>query len=583
MVMKILEELLKKNIIKQEEYDVCLQELKNSEITEENLLIQKGIIKKEEILKIKSDILNVPIFKDVDILEIPETTLAIIPEESASYYKMVPLRLAQGVLEVGMLDPEDIKAKEVLSFLARQGKFDFKIYLIQESDLEDVFKRYENIQDVVGEALTELQGDAAEEGGDVDLFYDENKDASKLGDDAPIIKMVSAIFKHGVEARASDVHIEPTAAELRIRFRVDGILQTSLKLPKVTHSAIVARVKILSRLRIDETRIPQDGRFSAKIDKKEIDFRVSTFPTKLGEKVVIRILDPTEGLRTYKEIGLSENNLKILREQIRKPYGMILSTGPTGSGKTTTLYSILQELNQPGVNIVTLEDPIEYFVSGVNQSQIRAEIGYTFAKGLRSVVRQDPDIIMVGEIRDEESANLATHAALTGHILLSTIHTNNAIGVVSRLMDMKIRSFLIPSTLNIAVGQRLARKICPYCMEKVKPEPAVQKMMIDELSKLPNEVRKTLNIPEPMYIYRAKGCPKCNNKGEKGRIGIFEILKMTDELEKVIINDPTESALEQEVRRQGMINMRQDGIIKALEGKLSIEEVIRVTDSDSNI
>jgi len=575
----LLDQLLKENLITKEKYTELSNKIKTSKVTEENLLLEAGILKEDEILKLKSKIFNVPIFKDIESLEIPDQVLSIIPEESVQYYKMVPLKLEKGMFYIGMINPDNIKAKEALSFLARQQKFQIKIYLISQKQFKEILKRYRDLQEVVGEALTELQS-----GGDMDFYSDDENIASKksetLEENAPIIKMVSAILRHGVEARASDVHIEPILTELRIRFRVDGSLHSTLQLPLKTHSAIIARIKILSRLRIDETRVPQDGRFSATIDSKQIDFRVSSFPTKLGEKIVIRILDPNEGLKTYKEIGLSEFNLETLREQVSKPYGMILSTGPTGSGKTTTLYSILQKLNSPDVNIVTLEDPIEYFVSGVNQSQIRPEIGYTFAKGLRSVVRQDPDIIMVGEIRDEESASLATHAALTGHIVLSTIHTNNAIGTISRLIDMKIRPFLIPSSLNIAIAQRLARKICPYCMKKIRPEPKVKKMIMEDISQIPKIVRNKINIPDEIYIYKAKGCKKCNQKGEKGRIGIFEILKMTDELEKIIIDNPQESILEKAAHDQGMITLRQDGILKALEGKISIEEVLRVTESE---
>ncbi len=575
----LIEELFKRNLINEETYNKALEELQSSQKSEEKIIIENEFLGLDQLLQIKSELLNTPVFKDISSLQIREEVLSIIPEESAKYYQMVPLKLSEGIFEVGMLNPRDIKAKEVLLFLARQNKIEAKIYIISESDFEEILKKYRDIQEVVGEALDELEG-GIESSMEI---LDEDERATnnvELEDEAPIIKMVAAILRHAVEGKSSDIHIEPTSTEVKVRVRVDGLLVDSLKIPIATHSAIVARIKILSRLRIDETRVPQDGRFSTRINGKEIDFRVSTFPTKLGEKVVIRILDPNEGLRTYKEIGLSENNLQILKEQINKPYGMILSTGPTGSGKTTTLYSVLQELNQPDVNIVTLEDPIEYFVSGINQSQVRPEIGYTFAKGLRSIVRQDPDIIMVGEIRDEESAGLATQAALTGHIVLSTIHTNNAIGVVSRLIDMKVRPFLIPSSLNISIGQRLARRLCPHCMEKVEPLPKVEKMIINELSKIKKEVRDQLKIPDRIYIYRSKGCPKCNNKGEKGRIGIFEILRMTKELEKIIIEDPAESALVVEAGRQGMINMRQDAIIKALEGKLSIEEVLRVTEGE---
>ncbi|MDD3919287.1 MAG: GspE/PulE family protein [Candidatus Pacebacteria bacterium] len=574
----LLEELLKRKLITEEDYTLAIKDLQSSQRSEENVIVEGKLLDSDKLLEIKSELFNTPFMKEVANLGIAEDVLSIIPEESAKYYQMVPLKLIKGELDVGMLDPQDIKAKEVLLFLARQNKIKVNIFLISEADFEEVLKKYRDIKEVVGAALNELEG--GEETNFEVLDEDGSRKVTELEDDAPIIKMVSAILRHGVEGKASDIHIEPMMSEVKIRFRVDGLLADSLKIPLATHAAIVARVKILSRLRIDETRIPQDGRFSTRINNKEIDFRVSTFPTKLGEKVVIRILDPNEGLRSYKEIGLSENNLAILKEQIHRPYGMILSTGPTGSGKTTTLYAILKELNQSDVNIVTLEDPIEYFMEGVNQSQVRPEIGYTFAKGLRSVVRQDPDIIMVGEIRDEESADLATQAALTGHIVLSTIHTNNAVGVVSRLVDMKIRPFLIPSSLNISIGQRLARRLCPYCIEKVEPLPNIEKMIINELSILPKSVRDSVKIPSKIYIYRSKGCSKCNNKGEKGRIGIFEILKMTSELEKIIVEDPIETLLEAEAKRQGMIDMRQDAILKALEGKLSMEEVLRVTEGE---
>ncbi|MDD4661826.1 MAG: GspE/PulE family protein [Candidatus Pacebacteria bacterium] len=575
----LLEELLKRNLINEEIYNSAIQEMQEGSISEEKVIIKKDLISLEKLISIKSELLNTPVFENISDLQIQDDVLSIIPEESAKYYGMVPLRLESGILEVGMLNPKDIKAKEVLLFLARQHKIEVKIYLISEADFDEVFKKYRDMQEVIGEALDELGGENNSEL--VFLEDDEKVDTAELlENEAPIIKMVAAILRNGVEGKASDIHIEPNTSEVKVRFRIDGNLEDTLKVPLATHAAIVARIKILSKLRIDETRMPQDGRFSTKISGKEIDFRVSTFPTKLGEKVVIRILDPNEGLRSYKEIGLSENNLEIIKEQITRPYGMILSTGPTGSGKTTTLYSILQQLNQPDVNIVTLEDPIEYFVSGVNQSQIRPEIGYTFAKGLRSVVRQDPDIIMVGEIRDEESASLATNAALTGHIVLSTIHTNNAVGVISRLIDMKIRPFLIPSSLNISIGQRLARKLCPYCIEKIEPLPKVEKMIISELSKIKKEQRDKIKIPNKIYLYRSKGCSKCNNKGEKGRVGIFEILKMTSSLEKIIVENPTDSALEMEASRQGMINMRQDAILKAMEGKISMEEVLRVTEGE---
>lgn len=576
----LLDELLKEKLITKEEHSKYLAELQSSNKSEEKIILENELVTEDKLSEIKGKLLNVPVFENASFAQISNDVLALIPEESAKYYKIAPLRLVEDTFEVGMVNPEDIKAKEVILFLARQSNFKTKIYLISENDFQEVLRKYRDIAEVVGEALSELREDEKSEM--IVLDDDESTDVSAiLEDQAPVIKMVSAILRHGIEEKASDVHIEPVENEVRVRVRVDGILYDTLKIPLGIHGAIVARIKILSRLRIDEARMPQDGRFSTKIGGKQIDFRVSTFPTKLGEKIAIRILDPSEGLKTYKEIGLSENNLEILRKQIRKPYGMILSTGPTGSGKTTTLYAILQEINKPGVNIITLEDPIEYFVPGINQSQIRPEIGYTFTKGLRTVVRQDPDIIMVGEIRDEESANLATHAALTGHIVLSTVHTNNAIGTLARLIDLKIRPFLIPTSLNISIGQRLARRLCPFCVEKVKPLPKIEKLITSELSTIKKNVRDKLKLPSKIYTYKSKGCPKCNNKGEKGRIGIFEILRMTKDLEKIIIENPTEAAFLTEAINQGMITMRQDAIIKALEGRVSIEEVLRVTEEQA--
>ncbi len=574
----LLEELLKRDLIDKDVYEKSITELQSTETSEELFIIQNNLIAQDKLLEIKGEVFNIPILTDVFSLKIRDEVLSIIPEESAKYYKMVPLRLENGILEVGTLNPDNVKAKEVLLFLARQNKIKTKLYLIAETDFEEILKGYRNIKSVVGEALDKLGKDEKTDVVVLDEDEIDLKEERLTEDEAPIIKMVTAILRHAVDKKASDIHIEPSDTEVKIRLRLDGHLFDALRVPMATHSAIIARIKILSRLRIDETRIPQDGRFSIRIGSKQIDFRVSTFPTKLGEKVAIRILDPTEGLRSYKDIGLSENNLEVLREQIKRPHGMILSTGPTGSGKTTTLYAILQELNKVDVNIITLEDPIEYFVSGINQSQIRPEIGYTFAKGLRSVVRQDPDVIMVGEIRDEESANLATHAALTGHIVLSTIHTNNAIGVVSRLIDLKIKPFLIPSSLNISVGQRLARRLCPHCIEKVKPLPKIEKLIISELSTIKKDIRDKMKISDKIYTYKSEGCPKCNQKGEKGRIGIFEILKMTKNLEKIIIENLSEAALLEEADHQGMVNMRQDAVLKALEGKISMEEVLRVTE-----
>jgi type IV pilus assembly protein PilB len=399
-----------------------------------------------------------------------------------------------------------------------------------------------------------------------------------VADEAPIIKMVMVILRHAIEGNASDIHIEPNREKLNIRFRQDGILHLSLFLPLSVHLSIVSRVKILANLKIDENRVPQDGRFSLKVNDKDIDFRVATFPTLYGEKVVLRVLDPTTGLKSFDKMGLSQRNLELITEAAKKPYGMVLSSGPTGSGKTTTLYALLRVLNQEGVNIVTLEDPIEYSIEGVNQSQVRPEIGYNFSEGLRQILRQDPNIIMVGEIRDEETANLAIHSALTGHVVLSTLHTNSAIGVIPRLIDMGIKPFLIPATLRIAISQRLVRTLCENCKKKVALNEKVKSYVMETLKGMPAEAKKDLQITDPLYVYEPNGCDVCNFKGYKGRVGLFEVLSMTDELADVITKTPSEAAILKVAQKQGMLTMAQEGILKVLSGETSIEEVTRATE-----
>ena len=359
---------------------------------------------------------------------------------------------------------------------------------------------------------------------------------------------------------------------------MDGVLHTSLFLPKDVHSAIISRIKILSNLKIDETRIPQDGRFHTFIDKKKIDFRVSTLPTTTGEKVALRVLDPSIGLGGFSDLGLYGYNLKTLEKGIEKPFGMVLITGPTGSGKTTTLYAILNALNKEGVNIISLEDPIEYYIEGINQSQIRPEIGYTFASGLRHILRQDPDVIMVGEIRDEETAGLAIHAALTGHIVLSTLHTNNAVGVIPRLIDMGVSSFLLPPSLNLAIAQRLVKRLCEQCKKQVSASPQVADIIEQELNKLSLKKEERAERKKPYKIYQAQGCKFCGQRGTKGRIALFEMIKITSEMEEIIIKNPTESAIEKEAQRQGMTTMKQDGVLKVLEGVISFEEMVKAVE-----
>ena len=364
---------------------------------------------------------------------------------------------------------------------------------------------------------------------------------------------------------------------MRIRFRVDGVLQEITSLPIELHLPIVSRVKILSNLQIDESRVPQDGRFRTVIFGRDIDFRVSTFPTPVGEKVAIRVLDPTIGLKSVDNLGLVGKTAEMVGEAIKKPFGMVLVTGPTASGKTTTIYALLQILNKDDINILSLEDPVEYFIDGVNQSQVKPEIGYTFASGLRQILRQDPDVIMVGEIRDNETAELAVHAALTGQIVIATLHTNNAVGAIPRLVDMKVEPFLLPAALNLMISQRLVRRLCEKCREEVSPAPEVAKIIDDELGKLPAELRAKIKYRAPYKVFHSRGCEACHGKGVIGRLAIFEAFSMTRELEEIVNVSPAEGKIKDEAERQGMVTLRQDGILKALQGMIPIEEVLRET------
>jgi type IV pilus assembly protein PilB len=575
--MGILKKLFEKKIIDKAQLTSLEFEVKTSGKKEEEVILEKQILSEDELYKLKSEDLKIPL-REVFPEEVPLRILEKIPEETAKHYKMIGIGEKGNVLEVGMVYPEDLSAREALAFLSRQQKFNLKIFLIKPTTFENLLRQIRTFRKEVSVALSELEKEIA-----VEKLEERPKTAeeiAKLAEEAPISKVVAVMLRHAVDGKASDIHIEPGKEKMRVRFRSLGELHSSLLLPMRIHPAIVARIKILSNLKLDESRIPQDGRFSAKIEDRDIDFRVSTFPTTLGEKVAIRVLDPRVGLKKFEELGLTGRNYEVIKREIQRPWGMILATGPTGSGKTTTLYAILQILNREGVNIVTLEDPVEYFIEGINQSQIRPELNYDFATGLRSILRQDPDIIMVGEIRDEESAGLAIHAALTGHIVLSTLHTTNAIGVIPRLIDMGIKPYLIPPTLRIALAQRLVRRLCDNCKRKVKAKKEISDLILKEIEEMPEEAKKEAQekIKKPIYVYEPVGCPKCNKTGFSGRIAVFEVLAMTDTLADIILKEPTELKLREEAKRQGMITMMQDGILKVLDGITTIEEVIRVAE-----
>ena len=571
--MTLIQQLIKKGILDKGKAAALEFEVRETGKREEEVILERRIVDENFLFGLKSKNLKIPL-KAIVASEVPLETLGMIPEETAKHYKMIPLVRKDKTLEVGMVYPKDLKTQEALKFLARQAPFAYQVFLITPTTFSNLLKQYRTLRKEVGRALEELEVELKEK--KVEVRPRTAAEFERLAEEAPITKIVAVILRHATEGKASDVHIEPTREKLRIRFRLLGILHSSIFLPLRTHPAVVARIKILSNLKIDETRIPQDGRFSTKIGGKRIDFRVSTFPTTLGEKVAIRVLDPAIGLKTFEQLGLEKRNLGVVKRAIKSPYGLILASGPTGCGKTTTLYGILQVLNKEGVNIITLEDPVEYFIEGINQSQVRPEIGYDFAVGLRHIVRQDPDIIMVGEIRDSETASLSTHAALTGHIVLSTLHTSNAIGVIPRLVDLGIQPYLIPPTLSIAIAQRLVRRLCDHCKKKIKPKEEIKNLILKEIDNLPPQIEKNFKIPKPISIFKAIGCRKCNKEGFTGRVGLFEILSMTDQLSDIILKEPSESEIIKEAKRQGMIAMKQDGILKVLNGVTTIEEVLRV-------
>lgn len=511
--------------------------------------------------------------------------LAYIPFESAKHYGFVPLAEADGALEVGIVDPDNIEAMDALHFISGKIGIPYKIFLITTEDFERVLEAYENLSGEVGKALSEYEiaaevpapgtkkGDATAVtalAGEETLDLAGGGHSETLKEDAPVTKIVSTVLRYAIEGKASDIHIEPTPTKTRVRFRMDGELHTSLELPAKVHDAVVARIKILSQLRLDEKRKPQDGRFSANVEKRRIDFRVSTFPTEYGEKVVMRILDQTQSTATLESVGLSKENLKTVREFLKAPYGIVLIAGPTGSGKSTTLFAMLSELDREAANVVSLEDPVEYQIPGVSQSQVKPEIGYTFASGLRSILRQDPDVIMVGEIRDKETAALAVQAALTGHLVFSTIHTNTATGAIPRLIDMGVDPYLIAPTLIAVIGQRLVRKLCTGAGKAVPVNDSLKALLEQQFADLPEQYRKKL--PSFKTFYRATKTQECPD-GTRGRTGAFEILQITNKLESVILKDPVEEKIYQAARAEGMLTMREDAIVRALTGEIPFEEV----------
>ena len=562
--MNVLNLLTETGALKPEDAAALFEESRTTKLPVEDLLAKRGI-SREEILKYASERYGIPI-RTLPQAPIGKEALDYIPEDSARHYGFVPIGLENGALEVGITDPDNIEALDALQFISTKVGLPYKLYLISNADFSKVLDEYGSLTEKVSEALSELE--PAREPGE-EKQKDEAID-TVIKEDAPVTKIVATILRYAVEGGASDIHVEPSPDKTHVRFRMDGELHTSLELPGKVHPAVVARIKILSQMRLDEKRKPQDGRFSATVEKRRIDFRVSTFPTQYGEKVVMRILDRSKSLATLETLGFTEKDLASIREIIDRPYGIVLISGPTGSGKSTTLFAMLSALDRESYNVVSVEDPVEYEIPNVAQSQVHPEIGYTFAAGLRSILRQDPDIIMVGEIRDKETAQLAIQAALTGHLVFSTIHTNTAAGVIPRLVDMGVDPYLIAPTLIAAIGQRLVRRLCPGAGKELPVSDSIRIMLEKQFSDLPDKFKK--DLPDFKTFYEASATPDCPN-GTRGRMAVFEILKMDKEIEQVVLKDPVEEHVYEAARAKGMLTMREDAIIKALAGEIPFSEV----------
>lgn len=574
--MDILEILAQKNLILKDDVPLIEKEANETGVPVEQVLLRRGI-SVSDILQAKGEYLDLPT-RSLEGVDVPMSVLEYIPEDSARYYHFVPIAITGGVLEVGITDPDNIEGRDALNFIASKVNLPYKVFLISQSDFDKVISAYKGLSGEVNKALNELETElkidaevAQKESKKKEDVEPENVANEKISEDAPVTKIVATILRYATDGNASDVHIEPQRENVKVRFRVDGVLSTSLTLPFKVHSAVVARIKILcSNMRLDEKRKPQDGRFTARIEGRKIDFRVSTFPTYFGEKVVMRLLDQEKGVKKLNDLGLSAYNLDRIRRALARPYGLILISGPTGSGKTSTLYSMLMEMDREHQNVLSLEDPIEYNIEGMSQSQVRPEIDYTFASGLRTTLRQDPDVIMVGEIRDKETAQLAIQAALTGHLVLSTIHTNSAIGVIPRLVDMGVDPYLIAPTLILAMAQRLVSVLCPNSGNPMPVEGGLELMVTKQFEDLPTEFRDKLEFSKEVYsIAPTTDCPN----GTRGRCAVMEVLEMDKEIENVILKNPVEPEIYRVARQKGMITMKEDAILKAMKREIPFEEV----------
>lgn len=563
-------------ILTEEDFEKFSREAAENDKKLEDLLAEKKIISPEDLSKETAKYFKVPF---INLKEQPINKEAVfnIPEPIAIAHDLIAFDMADGVLKIAVLDPEDL---EIFDFIRKKTGLKIEVYLTTLDSIKEGLKQYRSTLKTELKTFCEPKNNNTE--GNIE--FDDQQNLEKIATDLPIVRIVNDLLEYAMFKDASDIHIEPEEKDVIVRYRIDGVLYNLMTLDKNVQPGIIARIKILANLKVDEHRLPQDGRFKIDTDKNKVSCRVSIIPTFDGEKIVIRLLDEKAQVLSMENLGLLPRALEVVKRNMLKPHGMILVTGPTGSGKTTTLYTVLSILNTPKVNIATIEDPIEYRIPHVNQSQTNSKIGFTFEAGLRSLLRQDPNIIMVGEIRDEETARIAVHAAMTGHLLLSTLHTNDAVTTLPRLSQMGIPLFLIASTTNLIIAQRLVRKVCPYCKEGYK----LNKKAIEDIEKQLDisgilekmEKEKIIDSEanlEEVTFYRGKGCKKCNNSGYKGRIGVYEVLEMTSEMSALTLTTVDSNAIKKQAEKQGMITLVEDGFIKAFNGLTNLEEVMRVT------
>lgn len=568
------------DLVTKEKLEEAEKEAKKRNKKLEEILIEKNLITEDRVIKLKAYVLGIP-FVNLEKETVDSKILQIIPEPIARKHNIIAYKKRGNELEVAMLDPEDL---QTIEFIKKKANLTILPRLTSKKSIQNLLKQYQkSLEAEFGEIIKKETEEISATAKPTEEKEIPEKDLKKAAEELPIIKIVDTLLKHAVLQDASDIHIEPGEKETVVRYRIDGILHDTMTLPPRVHNGIVARIKVLSNLKIDEHRLPQDGRFKIETPEYKISFRVSILPVYDGEKIVMRLLREDSKGFTLESLGLRGNALEIVHKYIKRPVGMILVTGPTGCGKTTTLYAIMDIINTPGVNISTIEDPIEYRMPRINQTQVKPNIGLTFANGLRSLVRQDPDIIMVGEIRDEETAGLAVNAALTGHLVLSTLHTNSAAGAMPRLADMQVKPFLTASTLNAIIAQRLVRKLCPENRIKYRlTKSEIASLEKDfNLKQILDILKQEKIIPaksdwEDIDFFKPKSSPDCPD-GYKGRIGIFEVLEVTNEIKELIVKESPIDKIEETARQQKMITMFEDGFIKAVQGITSIEEVLRVT------